>query len=462
MPTARPSSELYTQLAERDAARLPGVDTLVVTDDLLEVPYPPDPLALGVALRGLPGTSPGTIGTIDADGTLSYTAREGDVDLPTSATIIPFEPEPWPQAHGLRLVLADGPGTPEWDAAARVLTVHLAKGQLARVPVSSWTPAHNLELMGVWQWIREYAAGLADSDPDRLLDVAVSLARSTRLGEEGGHWMLTPAREMVLVSATQQPLGRPRLLELAAQRGLSATDCRLTGRIGVHGASTARVSLLAAWTEPVDRADAQPPQDSVPGAGTAGDVPLTSLEPSPVQLHEGGRQVGIYLPESDEIVMNADGHLRHEFHDTRHRVVTYTPRAASRFREYFPAEHGGPFTRDGEPLTVLVPSTAPPPAPQPLYAVPTFSWERQEHGLLRSSRRSGQSVRIYLSRAWHRSGEGEQLGVVLFTGALTAEQRVLFAAHVTQWGSDPARPGSPVAADLRPEHFPAASEVGSF
>ena len=55
-------------------------------------------------------------------------------------------------------------------------------------------------------------------------------------------------------------------------------------------------------------------------------------------------------------------------------------------------------------------------APEPLYVLPTFRWERDDEGNERRHVRRGKAVRVWLARPWFSSGDGEQLGVVLEPG----------------------------------------------
>src|SRR5262249_52480910 len=71
----------------------------------------------------------------------------------------------------------------------------------------------------------------------------------------------------------------------------------------------------------------------------------------------------------------------------------------------------------------------------------TFGWQRQSDTNLQRSVRFGGGLRVYLQRPWYSSGEGELLGVTLWStfahGALTADLRVKFKPYITQWGMDP-------------------------
>jgi hypothetical protein len=153
------------------------------------------------------------------------------------------------------------------------------------------------------------------------------------------------------------------------------------------------------------------------------------------------------------------GHY-HEFHDTKHRRVNYTALATSRFREYFPAAvtaDRSNLMRVSVPATLSVPSSARPPAPKPLYVIPTFGWSEQPEGDWTFRKRSGGGLRVYLDRPWFASGEGELLGAVLWTCApLEGLRRVpvqvpeVLRPYVSQWGLDPIWDGQSLPAEAVP------------
>ena len=129
----------------------------------------------------------------------------------------------------------------------------------------------------------------------------------------------------------------------------------------------------------------------------------------------------------------------HHFADTKHRCINYQATASSRFQEYF-TEAGLGFTRTSDPIMVDVPSSARPTAPEVLYVLPTFGWERQESTNLKTEVRFGNGLRVYLNRPWYSSGEGELLGVVLWPGTEAPPddaQREANKEIITQWGLDP-------------------------
>lgn len=108
----------------------------------------------------------------------------------------------------------------------------------------------------------------------------------------------------------------------------------------------------------------------------------------------------------------------HDFHDTQHRAIKLCVVATSRFSEYFSTSRlsaSDSFVRESTTGTFSIPSSAAPPAPRFLYAVPTFLWSDaaiRPHGSVMRTRR-GNGLRLFLERPWGGSGEGEQLAVII-------------------------------------------------
>ena len=200
-------------------------------------------------------------------------------------------------------------------------------------------------------------------------------------------------RTLTLVHAVQQPLIEPQFQHLTAARDLGSTSAVLTDELPISGKSTDKIDVEASWTEPVDD-------------GTDGTQPV---------LLSGAARAFEQTLEKGDTVAVLDG--IHEFHDTKHRTVSYTAVAATRFREYFPAAitaDRAKITRTSVPEVVSVPSSARPPAPKVLYVLPTFAWTDRTEGAWNLSRRGGGGLRVYLDRPWYSSGEGELLGAVLW------------------------------------------------
>lgn len=481
------------------------------------VPYLPDVLARGAALRDLPGSVDGTSGRADpavSANPIAYAAFADANPRRGSVTLVDFAgAADWTTARAFRLVLADGAGAPAWDSVARTLTLSLPKATTSIVPLSSYIAEGDLRLMGVWQWIREYFEALTrttpiseDLWPGSEADV---LAHIIQRATEGGHWMLTPPHLLTLVHAVQQPIGHPAFIQLAVQhppgqagdtklqseemsgptsdaaqatlsgwRTLNSLDAYLIGGLQVHGASTVKIDILAEWDDPVD--DGVIPPTRSHQTTHVDEIPLPDLTEGYLTVATGAtstRAVGYYNPTHDLICFARQGDIlsatqngvaiyqdaapRHHFNDTKHHVVTYKAVATSRFRDYFtptldpldPASPARDFIRPSVPVQVDIPASARPEAPKVSYVVPTFGWERQTSTNLKRSTRFGGGLRVYLDRPWYSSGDGELLGVVLYNEALPID-RETWKAHVTQWGLDPIWDAAPVGTLPAPWNFP--------
>ncbi|MEV0660861.1 hypothetical protein ACIBI3_11145 [Actinomadura luteofluorescens] len=377
-----------------DDPSLPGVEVVAVTrpdgteidryvvhtGDDLAVPYLPDPMSVGAVVHGLPGTDAVEVG---------------------------WDGPRWHRPRSFRLRIADGDGAPRWDADARVLTVPLPQGRTATVRVASRAaPDAVAELMGVLAWCRD------DLDPEQLAQVMLA-ARTDR------HWMITPWREVELVHAVQRPPVAPDLeLWSGIEREPGDTFLHLFGQASVSPHTTERIDLLAEWREQVDDPALGHPFER-DGSAQVFRLPLALAanysgdsipEEVPCKLTGGAltfntRAGGMLTPPMP---------TRQELGDTRHRRITYRATAASAFREYFPPEFAdGRSSTEGGPVTVEVPSSAPPAAPRVLYCVPTQAWETTTGEETITRRRRGGGVRVYLERPWFSSGDGELLGVLV-------------------------------------------------
>jgi hypothetical protein len=498
----------WTLIGDRDAGELPSVPITVGGPEqehpleagatVAKLPYLPDPLSRGVALRDLPGTPGGSLGHAGAAaGPIAHRPLDDPSPRAGSATIVEFpDADAWEKVTGIRFELREPAagavsGPTSWDPAGRVLTVHLAKGEMTTVPLTSWVRPSDLSLLGQWQWLRELVDETARTKPELeqlRADLGTDLIDHVlQRAVEGGHWLLTPPRLLTLVHAVQQPLGRPaftaiglefdssragsepletgpssgrsdptELAPITSYRRPGSTDAFLIGALKVHGASTAHVDLKAEWVDPVD--DGAAPS-TVNHSGPVDELSLSQTVESYLYAPSGKdtRAVGWYDPEHDQIAFVRAGERapasgayplgftdaapRHALGDTRHHQITYTAVATSRYREYYDAGlDAEKFTRAAAPVVVDVPASAPPLAPDVLYAIPTFGWQRQKGTNVMRSVRFGGGLRVYLKRPWFSSGRGELLGVTLWSernGGLDSAARDRFKPYITQWGMDP-------------------------
>ncbi|MBD2731845.1 hypothetical protein H6G96_37630 [Nostoc sp. FACHB-892] len=553
------SPALYNLLAAKDGVELNQIKVWVAgqeqqfpleaSERIDSLPYIPDVLARGAALRDLPGTPNQSLGMVlpgtEANTVISYHQLDDPNPRPGSATLVSFGDEgDWQTLQPFRLALGDGNASPAWDAQNRVLTVSLPKGTSAVVPLTSYLSPQDLSLMGVWQWLREYIDYKTVVDPDRAqfspwLEVD-RIAHILQRSVEGGHWMLTPPQLLNLVHAVQQPLGIPtftaipiqhepynelrpddnllqappevgvirtaiyrlasnstELNPITAWRRPGSTDAYLLGGLQIHGASTARVDILAEWDYPVDDVNQAAP-GSIHRAMPVERIPILQLQTGEIRVTPDNRAVSYYDAAQDllcfvrqgdrlgnlgdltdytisiliakEVIpldkqkglitftdkdgdrISQDAAPRHQINDTKHHRIRYCAVSTSRYREYFPQEQDDPlnpgtkiavdFTRKSQPVTVDVPASSRPVAPQIAYVIPTFGWQRQTQTNLKRSVRFGGGLRVYLERPWFSSGEGELLGVVLYNytngvDLANTQERDRWKSFITQWGNDP-------------------------
>ncbi|HET8600075.1 MAG TPA: hypothetical protein VFL99_07095 [Segeticoccus sp.] len=347
----------------------------------LELPYLPDPLARGLSLTGLPG---------DSDATGSPGTRL--IRWPGNAQV-------WHDRQPVLIRIVEGSGAPEFDDQTRTLTVPLPKATVADVRLSSFLDERDAELLRIW-WLMQ-------TDPEHP-------ATATDLDHvaKGLNWLISPYSVLTLVHAVEKPLEAPAI-ELAAGtlRETGATFSLLPGTVRNHAASTGRIDIDATWEDPVDDVLAAGPSRERKDAHVA-DFTVTPAEVDAQMWRSNGPPAGPYGPRHE---------VRHEFGDTRHRYVHYTPTATTRFREYFPpsiTDQQELVTSVGTPVTVNVPSSARPDPPLLKYILPTWEWQEspleiEGAGYAVRRVRTGGGLRLYLDRPWYSSGPDELLGIVL-------------------------------------------------
>jgi hypothetical protein len=471
-----PTSTLYAELAARDGLTYTtasvvssldgkfdtqpmnnGLQWVYYSSEELDTPYMPDVISRGAALQFLPG-----------------------VPATQVVTKIPFVGSSWPHVAGFRLDVGAGSGAPVMPSPANsyTLAVQLPKATFQTIRLSSWFKSSDLVHMGLWNWLAE--AGDATA---ALGDVIL----------QGRHWMFTPYRQVVLVHAVKQPLLAPDMTIMSESRVLGATYAYLDGSISYHPASTSRLDVYSAWSEPFDD-----------GTSATGSVEL-----------KGNARVGELTVNPGDVSPYKFGSLREDFGDTKHREVYYETKATTSFLEYFTetadAELTGttPTVVDAAgfaPGTVLVagtgaldherysvnvdyteddaagslrrvasghiasgakvqvsyatpsivrtslesdahpphpsgyllslPSTARPLVPDVRYLLPAFVWESRTAPQVTSAR-IGHRLRVYLGRPWWETGQGELLGVVVADQPLGVGFPAELQPFVTGYGRDP-------------------------
>ncbi len=392
----------YGLLVSRDAA-------------LAEVPHP-------ITEKSYPTAPPGSVVPFlpDPIARIAAVRIAGRTASSTEVVRVPWYAgtSTWPDAR-LVPVEAYEPTDPadvaRYDAAAGVLRIPLAKADHVRVRFSHEIDDDALQILGMWRWALAHLQG----------GVAAEGALLERV-REGRHWMFTPWRDLELVHAVQRPLVVPAFEQLAISRTLGSTVAELRFVTPVDSRSTVKLEVFGRWLDPVDDLTEPGPRAGIGGGARAAELPLRRLEAPGVD--PPGRRQWLRRP------------VTHDFGDTRYRRVGYRMTGTTRFTKFLPPPLQEPGHVDD--LTVTsgetigwVPNSAPPPAPDVVYVVPTFGWNRLFGDGSARSRRTGGGLRVYLRRPWLVSGFMEMLGVVLppAGGDVPASS----ARFVTQWGSDP-------------------------
>jgi hypothetical protein len=409
-----------------DAAPVETAYSVMVDGD--ELPYLPDPLAVNIAARL--------------------------IDHPTFPSekiiTVPFyDGTKWPDAQPFKIEIYEDPAdTPHYDAASHTLLIPLPKAARVTLRLSAEASSEALRLLALWNL-------LTPAQINQIVTVGSEKMTLERMAHFGQHWMLTPWRNVELVHAVQRPLITPEFVRLDVSRVLQDTFAtpRFISTCSVP--STDRLDLRATWSEPRDDV-AKDVLENVSRLDNAFSIKITDDKSYDRNLHEYTPVAG----KPDEVEINGDFAVQvgrkkvHEFHDTRYRRVKYWLEATTKFREYLPASLltetvAGETTPTEEHIKVTgseeirwIESSAPPPAPEILYVVPTFGWVRSQTDTQQSSLRRGGGLRVYLNRPWNVTGYGEMLAVVLppanFNGDPDVEpQKLPYKKFITQWGNDP-------------------------
>ncbi|MBF9130111.1 hypothetical protein I0C86_14255 [Plantactinospora sp. S1510] len=437
----RPDPEAYTLLFDRDrcvvtGSRAPdGHDTPYIDADTTALPWLPDPLARGIALRELPDLA--------------------DVRLPWPSG------SAWYDRTPVRLVLVPAPiDAPQVSVETEpgMVRIALAPGTTLLTRLSSHLDPGDEEILAPWRWF-------ADNPEHAGEDLSV--VRDAVLA--GAVEQLTPALDVRLVHAVRCPVEPPAFGRVRVERqpGETAFDL-VDDSITVHQATTRSVHVDAVWTETVDNPDQGPPVRV---------ERRLRLEPAAAD------RCGVW----DEETRTRPSRLllRGNSGDTRYREVTFTPVATSRFAAYFTRRRrirlsgdadvditadgfvpgtvtvrvvgkdgradaravsadrdvhvnyaagrvrrrtdgslpegaevevsfvDQPIWRAGQPVTRSVPATVRPAAPVIHSIVPAYAWSRENQGNVVVSRCEGGLLRVFLERPWCDSGDGELLAVLL-------------------------------------------------
>lgn len=331
-----------------------------------EYSWLPDPSAEGVSLTARPGPPLGT------------------------PVVPPTVPEGWAVTGGqwpdyaakhIHLTTPSGGSTKvvEW-LDDRNAVVRLNPAETLTVAVSS--SVADINPFAMTNWLQNGVGQTSPTDGQDVLDHLMELVRF------GRHPLVSPPHELRFVHAVQHPRYAPKGA-VTAHREPGQTYARIADAqpgdnpwLGLDAASTGQLDVYAEWPE----------YDPM-----GGENPAKTL-----QQHVGSFTVdpsATALPD-----------LRHEFGDTRHRVVSYRLVAASRFRQYFTGLTDADLSKEAT-FSVSVPNTATPERPAVLAVAPAFAWRTDTGARLTRVRKA--LLRVELDRPWNLTGQDERLGVVI-------------------------------------------------
>jgi hypothetical protein len=387
-------------------------------EELVKVPYLPDPLARGAALFRLPGVE-GQTGVL-ADGAEEID-WSGPQVLPTAAqralgfvTKIGYGDD-WPGRLPFRLLLTDVASDapqplPEWDPDGRVLTVRLPPGETVTATISSYPGTRDIELFGLYAWWSDHVG--SSTERREFLNTA----------EHGALAMMTPGRKVTLVHAVQKPVRLAPVSPagpLAVRRFPNDTSAYFGGAFRIHGPSTAKLDLLAQWEEPGERGG-----DPVPAHVHVLDVPIhpqgvsevdaAAASEKPIATYAALHADTLTFLVAPNAAQAARYRAKHDFGDTKYRKVTYTLKATSRYPEYFPARIASDADLITRSITMeeQILSSAAPAAPAIAQVVPIRKREEVFDLSELVGISGGSGFRVFLGSTWHSSGAGEQLALV--------------------------------------------------
>jgi hypothetical protein len=247
----------------------------------LACPYLPEVFARGAAFQDLPGMAANStpLRVAFADGS-----------------------SPWPAVRPLRVELKPGSGPPTLvsSSSGNVLNVHAPPGTITTSRLSAYLHAGDLDSMGIWLWLG--SAGL------------VTPALRTEI-ITGRHWMFTPFQEVTFVHAVRTPKPLAFTHPKIEKRRPGATYALFSDTIKVDFGGSNKLDLLSSWHIPFD--DGVNPDGAVilKGSSHLADLPLLFADPVPQSI--------------------AVDNVRHDFGDTKYRLVDYEAQATSRYLEYF-------------------------------------------------------------------------------------------------------------------------------
>lgn len=477
-----PRADAYASIASRESENLPDGP---IANDPGAVPYLPDPLASGLLVRGVPARG----GTFNAETVIAYRGA-------------------WPSVE-VASIVADGSRANGATVDADRITVGLEPGRVAHLRLSHALTGPGLQLMDLWRRISAFGDATRARKgaywmltPDRVLVVvhavqspvsppAFVIAPANRAwtaertaGEtaallSGRIDVDQPSTESINVIGLRTyavdggpGTEAPRIVE-RAEMGVVGTDTvadpapgggRVAVSIGVRASFSDTTAQRVILTAEAKSRFAEYFRKTLSSAAAQSPITLNGGQP----VVEGS--VRVAFTTFDDNFQGTQRNAQETAYtvDAETGVLTISedapaddriPSAALLAISFIP----GPITRistEGSvppkqrQVSLTVPSSARPLAPQAEWILPAFAWSGPS-GANRTSTRRGGALRIYLARPWYTSGIGEELAIVLRPSSPANE--AARDALVTQWGLDPITTGG----SLPSAQYPSAGRFDS-
>lgn len=231
---------------------------------------------------------------------------------------------------------------------------------------------------------------------------------------------VSPRQAIRVVHAVRAPAEAPRIIGTPGDvvTADDAASYSATATVVTHAPTTALVDIEATW---IERSD--------PGVGELVEDARVLRVGSAIVDRTGSGTVSVKIHQL--------------FGDSRHRRITLTPWATTRFREYYKPVPDGDrsLQRPATSGTVIsVPNRSRPIPPTVHSVMPLFTWAR---GVDTFGKRFGQrttsGLRVWLERPWLTTGENELLGVVVHAAPPPADAQIFTRLQdlVSRWGDDP-------------------------
>ncbi|MCC5931725.1 MAG: hypothetical protein JJU28_20935 [Cyclobacteriaceae bacterium] len=431
------AAEMYQLITSRDGLFEAGPDgnQKVYVQNHVEIVYLPDPMAAGVSFFLAPFAEDSHSQQFQPQmfsffSNQQFNENNSDVDIPENE---------WYKPKSMRIRLQEGSLNSIWDAANRMLTIALPKGERMKLRYSCWWRKKDLEeFSAMWDVLDRSGSS--------------NLSALKRLAQGGRHWMISPFREIELVHALQQPLRLPVIKAMEADRNYGDTTAQISFRCEVHAPSTQQLDLTCIWKEPEDLIYKANPEE-IEKTGSLHDIAVAYREN---EVGRGTLSDAMQQGSGDVRLKLRQRALIQDFGDTKFRKVQYNAIAISRYQEHFDdlvRQQNLAVSRKGQGFDyIIIPSSSRPHKPEIEYLIPTFEWQKSESSTRMQHRRMGGGVRVYLKRPWYSSGEGEKLAVVLPRGgaamgqlhmAVSAQNIQPFNPNLTYWAIDPIKPSVP-------------------